>query len=94
MAADLRPAVLFDADGTLVATNQLHALAWSRALRQAGQRAPMDVLHRLVGGPGRWDTTWDIQAARAAGTGCVAVGSGGLATANSTKPAPYGSTAT
>jgi HAD superfamily hydrolase (TIGR01509 family) len=41
--------VLFDVDGTLVDTNYLHALAWSRALRDAGEWAPMNVLHRLVG---------------------------------------------
>lgn len=36
-------------DGTLVDTNYLHTLAWSRALRDAGQWAPMNAIHRLVG---------------------------------------------
>jgi HAD superfamily hydrolase (TIGR01509 family) len=41
--------ILFDVDGTLVDTNYLHTLAWSRALRDAGQWAPMNAIHRLVG---------------------------------------------
>jgi HAD superfamily hydrolase (TIGR01509 family) len=41
--------VLFDVDGTLCDTNYLHALAWSRALADAGQWAPMNAIHRLVG---------------------------------------------
>ena len=45
----LRAGVLFDVDGTLVDTNYLHTLAWSRALRQAGEWAPMNAIHRLVG---------------------------------------------
>jgi HAD superfamily hydrolase (TIGR01509 family) len=44
-----RPGVLFDVDGTLVDTNYLHTLAWSRALADAGQWAPMNAIHRLVG---------------------------------------------
>lgn len=44
-----RPGVLFDVDGTLVDTNYLHTIAWSRALRDAGQWAPMNAIHRLVG---------------------------------------------
>ena len=46
---DLRPGVLFDVDGTLVDTNYLHTIAWSRALRDAGEWAPMNAIHRLVG---------------------------------------------
>lgn len=46
---ELRPGVLFDVDGTLVDTNYLHTLAWSRALRDAGDWAPMNAIHRLVG---------------------------------------------
>ena len=49
MTDNLRPGVLFDVDGTLVDTNYLHALAWSRALRDAGEWAPMNAIHRLVG---------------------------------------------
>lgn len=45
----LRPGVLFDVDGTLVDTNYLHTLAWSRALRMTGEWAPMNAIHRLVG---------------------------------------------
>lgn len=44
-----RPGVLFDLDGTLVDTNYLHALAWSRAFRDCGEWAPMNAIHRLVG---------------------------------------------
>lgn len=44
-----RAGVLFDVDGTLVDTNYLHALAWSRALRDVGEWAPMNAIHRLVG---------------------------------------------
>lgn len=44
-----RPGVLFDVDGTLVDTNYLHTLAWSRALRDVGEWAPMNAIHRLVG---------------------------------------------
>jgi HAD superfamily hydrolase (TIGR01509 family) len=45
----LRPGVLFDLDGTLVDTNYLHTLAWSRAFVDAGTWAPMNAIHRLVG---------------------------------------------
>lgn len=43
------PGVLFDVDGTLVDSNYLHTLAWSRALRDGGDRAAMNVIHRLIG---------------------------------------------
>ena len=43
------PAVLVDVDGTLVDTNYLHALAWWRALREAGKEVPMSTLHPLIG---------------------------------------------
>jgi HAD superfamily hydrolase (TIGR01509 family) len=46
---DLRAGVLFDVDGTLMDTNYLHTLAWSRAFRDAGEWAPMNAIHRLVG---------------------------------------------
>ena len=49
MTDELRPGVLFDVDGTLVDTNYLHALAWSRAFRDAGEWVPMNAIHRLVG---------------------------------------------
>jgi HAD superfamily hydrolase (TIGR01509 family) len=41
--------VLLDCDGTLLDTNYLHTLAWSRALRELGEWAPMNAIHRLVG---------------------------------------------
>jgi len=44
-----RPGVLFDLDGTLVDTNYLHTLAWSRAFADAGEWAPMNAIHRLIG---------------------------------------------
>lgn len=44
-----QPGVLFDVDGTLVDTNYLHTLAWSRAFSSAGEWAPMNAIHRLVG---------------------------------------------
>ncbi len=44
-----RPGLLFDTDGTLVDSNYLHAVAWSRAFRTAGEWAPMNAIHRLVG---------------------------------------------
>jgi HAD superfamily hydrolase (TIGR01509 family) len=43
------PGVLLDVDGTLVDSNYLHTLAWSRALRDGGDWAAMNVIHRLVG---------------------------------------------
>jgi HAD superfamily hydrolase (TIGR01509 family) len=49
VATELKPGVLFDVDGTLADTNYLHALAWSRALRDAGEWAPMNAIHRLIG---------------------------------------------
>ena len=49
MSEALRAGVLFDVDGTLVDTNYLHALAWSRAFRDAREWAPMNAIHRLVG---------------------------------------------
>ncbi len=44
-----RAGVLIDCDGTLLDTNYLHALAWSRALRELGEWAPMNAIHRLIG---------------------------------------------
>jgi HAD superfamily hydrolase (TIGR01509 family) len=49
MSQDLRAGVLFDVDGTLMDTNYLHTLAWARALGDAGEWAPMNAIHRLVG---------------------------------------------
>ncbi len=41
--------MLFDVDGTLVDTNYLHTLAWARAFEDAGEWAPMNAIHRLIG---------------------------------------------
>ncbi len=49
MGNEYRRGVLFDVDGTLVDTNYLHVLTWSRALRENGEWAPMNAIHRLVG---------------------------------------------
>ena len=49
MSDGLGPGVLFDMDGTLVDTNYLHCLAWSRAFRDAGEWVPMNAIHRLIG---------------------------------------------
>lgn len=46
---DFRALILFDVDGTLVDSNYLHTLAWSRALRANGEWAPMNAIHRLIG---------------------------------------------
>ena len=46
---DSRPGVLFDIDGTLVDTNYLHTVSWARASVDAGEWAPMNAIHRLVG---------------------------------------------
>lgn len=44
-----RAGVLLDVDGTLVDSNYFHTIAWSRALTDAGEWAPMNAIHRLVG---------------------------------------------
>lgn len=41
--------MIFDVDGTLVDTNYLHTVAWARAVRDAGEVAPMYRIHRLIG---------------------------------------------
>jgi HAD superfamily hydrolase (TIGR01549 family) len=46
---DFRVGVLFDVDGTLCDTNYLHAVAWSRALREVGEYAEMSDLHHCIG---------------------------------------------
>jgi beta-phosphoglucomutase-like phosphatase (HAD superfamily) len=46
--ADCIIAVL-DIDGTLIDSNNQHALAWSRALRWVGDTYPVWRLHRLIG---------------------------------------------
>jgi HAD superfamily hydrolase (TIGR01509 family) len=45
----LRAGVLVDVDGTLLDSNYLHTLAWSRALNDLGEWAPMNAIHRLIG---------------------------------------------
>jgi HAD superfamily hydrolase (TIGR01549 family) len=46
---NISPLILFDVDGTLVDSNYLHTIAWSRALRASGEWAPMNAIHRLIG---------------------------------------------
>src|SRR4051794_32758469 len=46
---ELSPGVLLDLDGTLVDSNYLHTLAWSRAFADVGEWAPMNAIHRLIG---------------------------------------------
>lgn len=41
--------ILFDLDGTLVDTTYLHAVAWTRALREAGHVVDTATVHRAVG---------------------------------------------
>jgi phosphoglycolate phosphatase-like HAD superfamily hydrolase len=52
MAASPRRGVLVDLDGTLVDTNYLHTMAWSRALHDVGEWAPMTAIHHLIGAGG------------------------------------------
>jgi HAD superfamily hydrolase (TIGR01509 family) len=49
MRSPKRSGVVFDMDGTLVDSNYLHTLAWSRAFEDVGEWAPMNAIHRLVG---------------------------------------------
>lgn len=44
-----RPGVLLDVDGTLLDSNYLHTVAWSRAFSDAGEVVAMNAIHRLVG---------------------------------------------
>ncbi|MEO8693716.1 MAG: HAD family hydrolase [Acidimicrobiales bacterium] len=48
-ASARRAGVLLDVDGTLIDSNYLHTLAWSRALIDIGEWAPMNAIHRSVG---------------------------------------------
>jgi HAD superfamily hydrolase (TIGR01509 family) len=49
VSEDRRAGVLLDVDGTLVDSNYLHTLAWSRAFHATGEWAPMNAIHRLIG---------------------------------------------
>ncbi len=42
-------AVLLDIDGTLIDSNDAHALAWVEALTEGGHDVPFDVVRRLIG---------------------------------------------
>jgi len=42
-------AVLFDVDGTLVDTNELHAVAWREAFRHFGRDVPLDAIREQIG---------------------------------------------
>lgn len=41
--------MLVDVDGTLLDTNYLHVMAWTRALRKAGYPVVMERVHRSIG---------------------------------------------
>jgi len=41
--------VLVDIDGTLIDSNYHHTIAWSRAFRDHGERAPLASIHRSIG---------------------------------------------
>jgi len=45
-------AVVFDVDGTLLDTNYLHVMAWSRAFRAAGIVVPAVEIHHRIGKSG------------------------------------------
>jgi HAD superfamily hydrolase (TIGR01509 family) len=49
MVEEMARAVLFDVDGTLLDTNYLHVLAWSRAFREHNEWASMASIHALIG---------------------------------------------
>ena len=42
-------AVLFDLDGTLIDSNDLHVLAWRQAFGEAGHDVPAAAIHRQIG---------------------------------------------
>ena len=42
-------AVIFDIDGTLIDSNELHVTAWDRVLREAGHEFGRDELHEHIG---------------------------------------------
>ncbi len=44
-----QPGILLDVDGTLVESTYFHALAWWRALRDAGEEIALYRIHRLIG---------------------------------------------
>lgn len=41
--------VIFDVDGTLVASNDAHARSWVEALSEAGYEVPLDVIWPMIG---------------------------------------------
>jgi HAD superfamily hydrolase (TIGR01549 family) len=49
VAANVKPTVVLDVDGTLVDSNYQHAIAWHRAFRDHGYRAAIWEIHRHVG---------------------------------------------
>src|SRR4029079_10355004 len=49
LVANNRAGVVFDIDGTLLATNYLHVLAWWQAFRDTGHQIAMWRLHRSIG---------------------------------------------
>ena len=52
-------AVLFDVDGTLIDSNDLHAAAWGEAFRHYGVDLPHDVIRSQIGaGAFGWLPKW------------------------------------
>jgi HAD superfamily hydrolase (TIGR01509 family) len=49
MAHSVRPAILFDLDGTLIDSVYQHVLAWREALERAGIRLAVWRIHRRIG---------------------------------------------
>jgi HAD superfamily hydrolase (TIGR01549 family) len=41
--------ILFDIDGTLLDSNELHAQAWAEVFRKHGHEAPVDAIQRQIG---------------------------------------------
>ena len=69
-ARQMRPrATPLDVDGPLVDSNDQHAHARVDAFREAGHDVPGERVRPPIGMGG--DTPYDVQAARAAGVGCV-----------------------
>ncbi|MEJ7838033.1 MAG: HAD family hydrolase, partial [Thermomicrobiales bacterium] len=49
IAADSRPAFIFDLDGTLIDSVYQHVLAWRQALESVGVDLPVWKIHRRIG---------------------------------------------
>ena len=83
----MRCGVIFDLDGTLVDTNYLHVLAWSRAFREVERSKPApDIFEaapertglRAEDAVAVGDTCWDVAAAQRCGVPRLAFRTGGI----------------